>query len=292
MTRPPRSSSPHRFDPAFTLIELLVVIGLIALLIGILLPALGASREASRLSVCGSNARQLQLSNDLYATDFADCYAPGMPDRLANLTRWYGARATQAAAFGSEGGPLSSYLGAGDARESVRACPTFAPMLAVLADAEPTSGGSASFERGCGGYGYNTAFVGALRAKPPSGEWVLVSDLSGMPRSRFVDPVGTAVFSDAALRDSSSPVGVFEYSFLEPRFWPEFPGQRPDPSTHFRHGKGGNAGRLASVAWLDGHVSGQTMNFSQASGFYPGEPREMHIGWFGKADDNSLYDPD
>ena len=274
-------ASSHALARAFTLIELLVVIGLIALLIGILLPALGASREASRQSVCASNSRQLQIANDLYAADFADSYAPGMPDRLANLTRWYGSRATQSAAFTPEGGPLSEYLG--KAGNAVRICPTFAPTLAVLSGAAPSSG---AFERGCGGYGYNTAFVGALRSRAATGEWALVSDAAGMPRSRFTDPVRTAAFADAAIRDASSSAGVFEYSFLEPRFWPEFPDQRPDPSTHFRH-----RGR-ASVAWLDGHVGPESLTFSQSSGFYPGDPRDENIGWFGATDDNSLHDPD
>lgn len=283
--------SRHRYDNsrAFTLIELLVVIGLVALLLGILIPALGASREASRQSVCASNIRQLQIANDLYASDFGDAYAPGMPDRLANLTRWYGRREHQAAAFTSEGGPLSEYLGRNGAGETVRVCPTFAPALATLAGA-PAGG---AFERGCGGYGYNTAFVGALRAKSISGEWMLVSDLSGMPRTRFADPVRTAAFSDAALRDASSPAGVYEYAFLEPRFWPEFPAQRPDPSIHFRHGaRGGSTAGRAGVVWLDGHVTSEVMTFSRGSGFYPGEPRDERIGWFGTTDDNGLHDPD
>lgn len=53
----------------FIIIELLVVISIIALLVAMLLPALGKARQAARASTCSSNMRQLGVWGVTYCTD-------------------------------------------------------------------------------------------------------------------------------------------------------------------------------------------------------------------------------
>jgi prepilin-type N-terminal cleavage/methylation domain-containing protein len=62
-------SRSHR---SFTLIELLVVVAIIAILASLLLPALGAARQATKISLCGSNLRQLAGGLIMYTGDYDD----------------------------------------------------------------------------------------------------------------------------------------------------------------------------------------------------------------------------
>ncbi len=69
-----RPKPARRGGGAFTLIELLVVISIIALLVGILLPALGAARESARKAVSLSNSRQIGVAIYSYTADNDDFY--------------------------------------------------------------------------------------------------------------------------------------------------------------------------------------------------------------------------
>ena len=61
---------------AFTLIELLVVVAIIALLVSILLPSLGAAREIAQATICKANLHQIFLAGGLYAAEFDGWQGP------------------------------------------------------------------------------------------------------------------------------------------------------------------------------------------------------------------------
>src|SRR3954447_20284407 len=68
-TNPLRRIAPMN---GFTLVELLVVVGIIAILISILLPALSKAREAARKTACLSNLRQVHQLIAMYANEYKD----------------------------------------------------------------------------------------------------------------------------------------------------------------------------------------------------------------------------
>lgn len=239
------------------------MLSIIALLLAIMLPGLSQARAQASATVCRSNIRQIALANQLYAQESSGLYVAGAPWFRRNLHRWHGQRDKVNELFDGTRGPLVPYLGPD---REIRRCPTF----------EPDKHG---FETGCGGYGYNNAYVGVQTAPLPEGRARVTSDLAGAPADHVRRPAETTMFTDAAFVNGL----IIEYSFAEPRFHPQF-AMRADPSIHFRHGG------AAGIAWCDGHVSVERRTFSWTSGLFPGDPAKFGIGWFGEYDDNRYFD--
>jgi prepilin-type N-terminal cleavage/methylation domain-containing protein/prepilin-type processing-associated H-X9-DG protein len=118
---------------AFTLVELLVVIGIIAILVAILLPALNSARKKAQAVNCASNMRQLYLACLMFAQD-SKGHLP-RPHQVGDLSNnlpaakvcvWLHLKPGAAghADFADEGGVLWRYLSGGPAaREAVVMCP-------------------------------------------------------------------------------------------------------------------------------------------------------------------------
>jgi prepilin-type N-terminal cleavage/methylation domain-containing protein len=96
-------TGPREPTAAFTLIELLVVIAIIALLIGILLPALGSARLQARATVCGGRLQQLGIATSIYLDDFKGA----LPQIMGPLPT--GGQSVIAALFGGKKGQLPFY---------------------------------------------------------------------------------------------------------------------------------------------------------------------------------------
>lgn len=84
--QPAAAGQPRRCSrrAGFTLIELLVVIGIIAIIISILVPALSSARQTSVGQVCLANLRTLGQGLTMYSTDHHDHLVPGRLPRVDN----------------------------------------------------------------------------------------------------------------------------------------------------------------------------------------------------------------
>lgn len=91
-TRDPSHRAHHCSGQGFTLIELLVVIAIIAILAGLLLPALSQARASARKAVCTHNHRSLYLGLTLYAQ--------GWGDKLPECNDWGSTRAEELHDYG------------------------------------------------------------------------------------------------------------------------------------------------------------------------------------------------
>ncbi len=267
---------------AFTIVELLVVIAIIALLMSVMMPVASLARSQCKAIVCRSNIRQLTLANDGYAVENDWYYVPASVDFLADSTtgglhRWHGTRESSDEPFEPLNGALASYLADGEVKE----CPERVKFI----EADKWED---SYEKGCGGYGYNQVYIG-------SKVWQLGSYKAEAyeKTTRITEvarPAETIMFADSAMANKKSTGNkyIHEYSFVEPPFWlnngkPARSWGYASPSIHFRHRN------KANIAWVDGHISSESRTEYNGINGYGVKSADFAIGWFGPLD-NSLFD--
>jgi prepilin-type processing-associated H-X9-DG protein len=249
-----------------TMVELLVAVGIVALLAGLVAPALTSAKRNAMAGQSTNNLRQLTAANLAYAAD-QGTYVPA--DSRNNLVRWCASRRNLKSAFDPAKGLLSPYLGS---EGRIATCPFLKEAL----------GGNASFEEGAGGYGYNAQYVGG---RP---DWGYDSNglrLAERP-ANIERTSGTVMFATTAFARAD---GVQEYPFAEPPYWDFGDGPsewRPSPSVHFRvNGK-------ALVAWCDGHVTAEAPEERpEGTNPYGGVASEHALNWFGPDAENGFWNP-
>jgi type II secretory pathway pseudopilin PulG len=240
-------------------VELLVVLVIIATLSAIGVYAYRTARLRANQSVSTSNLRQLVTANLLYVADYSTYCPAGEPQ---NLLRWHGGRASSHAKFDPAKGYLAEYLGESC---SVGICPEFKKHLT----------GSASWEDGSGGYGYNSIYIG------------------GLPNDTFTpnrpagvnNPARTLMFATTAI---SKAAGIQEYASADPPQWVDSNWRLRgalQPSIHFRFN-----GR-ALIGWCDGHISEALRRGNSQTNFYGGNNHDAKLGFCGPSENNGWWNP-
>jgi prepilin-type N-terminal cleavage/methylation domain-containing protein len=247
-SRPPEGravshSTSHIRHPTsgFTLVELLLTISILALLVGLLLPALSSARAAARTASCLSNQRQMAIAWTAYANDHKGMAMPLEVDASDSLVYWFGAVSLANSTVDHERGFLSPYL-ASDLRErSVFECPsqpwgTYRAQPIAVATPRPTST-----------YGYNGYYL----CPPATPGWR--SDIGAQRWKSLADidrPSELFVFADTIL-PAATPINC---ALLDPPLLFSAGNWSPNlsPTTSFRHGKSrgtepGSAGSVVSA---------------------------------------------
>jgi prepilin-type N-terminal cleavage/methylation domain-containing protein/prepilin-type processing-associated H-X9-DG protein len=245
---------------AFTLVELLVVIAIMALLIGMLIPSLGAARDQSKTLLCLTNLKQLITAAHQYTGDNADYYPMAYVPQFssaATVTACWDFTTTQS---GSMTKVETGSLWQGDSILKIQQCPAYKGSANWLED--PFTG-----------YNYNASFIGGS-ATMVNGSIVAETLVRSVRLTDIKSAAATAVFGDGEYAGGAdkfmrSPLpGKLDSGFFA----------RNAGTQGFRHSKSTN------VALADGSAQTVTEPATEVSD----QPCAKGTGFLSA--DNSAYD--
>lgn len=219
---------------AFSLVELLVVIAIVALLIGILAPALGSARRAAMTVQCMSNQRQLVSAWTMHADDHDAEPMPHRDQSTNDRVYWYGREDEENDRIDHEAGAIAPYLRARPGDGSVFECP---------AQPEGSYRNQGSVDDFTTTYGYN-----AYALAPGSTGYHALASMRPTPIHRIRRPALLLVFGDTLLAlfgdepNSSALLDPPRLYMGNGRWFENF-----SPTTAFRHGVRRGSGFGAAV---------------------------------------------